>query len=186
MKEIPPVMQDDPRRAIVEVMARLGRETQLHVDERHKHFKITDKVIRYISILLLIVAVVNVSLVWLLSTSLDTIVNNMDSMRSRLVVIDDDMQYISTTVGKFDEHTAYMHTIANNIGSITTNLPLIRLNTDSFTISMQSIDKDMESMKKSIGDIGGNMRGITNTMVGLEYNVRQFSKPMGSMNSILP
>ncbi|MBT8439466.1 MAG: translation initiation factor 2 [Gammaproteobacteria bacterium] len=186
MKESPQIMQDDPRRAIVEVMARLGRETQLHVDERHKHFKMTDKVIRYISILLLIVAVVNVSLVWLLSTSLDTIVNNMDSMRSRLVVIDDDMQYISTTVGKFDEHTAYMHTIANNIGSITTNLPLIRLNTDSFTLSMQSIDKEMEAMKNSIGDIDGNMRGITNTMVGLEYNVRQFAKPMGSMNSILP
>lgn len=180
------VTQDDPRRAIVEVMARLGRETQLHVDERHKHFKITDKVIRYISILLLIVAVVNVSLVWLLSTNLDTIVNNMDSMRSRLVIIDDDMQYISTTVGKFDEHTAYMHTIANNIGSITTNLPLIRLNTDSFTVNMQSIDKEMEAMKKSIGEINGNMRGITNTMVGMEYNVRQFSKPMGAMNPLFP
>ena len=181
-----PEMSDDPRKAIVEVMARLGRETQLHVDERHKHFKITDKVIRYISILLLIVAVFNVSLVWLLSTNLDTIVDNMDSMRSRLIIIDEDMQYISTTVSKFDEHTAYMHTIANNIGSITTNLPLIRLNTDSFTLSMQSIDKEMEQMKKSIGEIDGNMRGITNSVTGLEYNVRQFSKPMGSMNPIFP
>ena len=186
MKKPQQLMQDDPRKAIVEVMARLGRETQLHVDERHKHFKITDKVIRYISILLLIVAVVNVSLVWLLSTNLDNIVDNMDSMRSRLVIIDDDMQYISTTVSKFDEHTAYMHTIANNIGSITTNLPIIRLNMDSITLDMQSIDAEMDHMKKSIGTIDANMRGITSSMVGLEYNVRQFSKPMGSMNSIFP
>ena len=35
-------MTEDSRRGIVEVIARLGRETQLHLDERHRHFRITD------------------------------------------------------------------------------------------------------------------------------------------------
>ena len=38
-------MGEDPRRAIVEVMARVGRETQYHLDERERHFRITDGVI---------------------------------------------------------------------------------------------------------------------------------------------
>lgn len=177
---------DDPRKAIVEVMARLGRETQLHVDERHKHFKITDKVIRYISILLTIVAVLNVTLVWVLSRNMDNIVENMESMRSQLVKIDSDMTYIAKTVEEFDEHTAYMHVITSNIGNITSNMPLIRLNMDSMTDSMQSIDSDMEGMKKSIYGIDNNMRHMTSGMAGMEYNVRQFSRPMGVMNPIFP
>ena len=118
MNENPPP-QDDPRRAIVEVMARLGRETQLHMDERHEHFKLTDKVIKRVSVLLLIVAVINVYLVWVLSRNLDGIVNNMDSMRTHLVDINEDMTYIATTVEQFDNHITYLHVIAENMGDIT-------------------------------------------------------------------
>lgn len=178
--------QDDPRKAIVEVMARLGRETQLHVDERHRHFKMTDRVISYISILLLVVAMINVSLVWLLSTNMDAIVGNMESMRAKLMIIDNDMNYISTTVSQFDEHTAYMHTITSNIGEITTHLPQIRLHTDELTLNMQSIHGDVNAMTGSIGSINGNMRVISNTLVGMEQNVREFSRPMGVLNPVFP
>lgn len=179
-------MQDDPRRAIVEVMARLGRETQLHIDERHKHFKITDKVIKRISILLLVVAFINVYLVWVLSRNMDGIVNNMDSMRNYLTKIDDDMTEIAITVEQFDNHITYMHVIANNIGNMTSSLPLIRINMDSMTESMQSIDHDMGGMKASVDDIGLNMYHMTSGMTGMEYNVRQLSKPMSVLNPIFP
>ena len=179
-------MQDDPRRAIVEVMARLGRETQLHIDERHKHFKITDIVIKRISILILIVAVINVYLVWVLSRNLDGIVNNMDSMRAHLVKIDDHMTDIAITVEQFDTHITYMHVIANNIGLITSDLPLIRINMDPLTENMQSIDYDMNIMKDSIHDIGNSMYHMTGGMAGMEYNVRQFSDPMSVLNPIFP
>ncbi len=177
---------DDPRKAIVEVMARLGRETQLHIDERHQHFKVTDKVIKQISILLLVVAIVNVSLVWVLSSNMDNIVNNMDSMRHKLIDIDDDMTHIATTIDQFDEHTAYMHTISNNIGLMTSNLPLVRISMDNMTDNMMLIDKEMEGMKLSISSIDANMRHMTMGMAGMEYSVRQFSKPMGALNPIIP
>ena len=179
-------MQDDPRRAIVEVMARLGRETQLHIDERHKHFKITDKVIKKISILLLIVAIINVYLVWVLSRNMDGIVNNMDSMRSHLTKIDDDMTEIAIAIEQFDNHITYMHVIANNIGNMTSSLPLNRINMDSMTESMQSIDHDLGGMKASIDDIGLNKYHMTSGMAGMEYTIRHFSKPMSVLNPIFP
>lgn len=181
-----PGSQDDPRRAIVEVMARLGRETQLHMDERHEHFKITDKVIKRVSILLLIVAVINVYLVWVLSRNLDGIVGNMDSMRNHLVNIDEDMTHIATTVEQFDNHMTYLYVIAENMGNMTINLPMIRVNMDSMTYSLQSIDQDMESMQNSIGNIGLNMRSMNVGMGGMQYNVRQFSRPMGVLNPMFP
>lgn len=180
------MMQDDPRKAIVEVMARLGRETQLHMDERHQHFKVTDKVIKRISILLLIIAVINVYLVWVLSRNLDGIVDNMDSMRSHLIEIDEDMTDIAITVEQFDTHITYMHVISENIASMTTTLPLIRLNMDSLTESMQSIDYDMEGMETSINQIGINMHHITNGMAGMEYNIHKFAEPMSIFNPIVP
>lgn len=179
-------MQDDPRKAIVEVMARLGRETQLHIDERRAHFKVTDTVIRRVSVLLLIVAMINVYFVWVLSQNLDGIVNNMDSMQKHLVKVDDDMTDIATTVEKFDSHITYIHVISSNIGNMTLNLPRIRVNMDNMTNSMQSIDNDMEIMKHSILTIGNNMQHMSGGIAGMEHNVRQFSKPMGVMNPFFP
>jgi len=180
------MMQDDPRRAIVEVMARLGRETQLHMDERVEHFKITDTVIRRVSILLLVVAIVNVYLVWVLSRNMDGIVQNIDSMQERLIQVDRDMTEIAKTVEKFDSHITYMHIITSNIGSMTTNMPAIRQHTDGMTYSLQSINQDMSEMSHSIYGINLNMHNMSGGISGMQYNVRQFSKPMGVMNPIFP
>jgi len=67
-------MTEDPRRAVIEVIARLGRETQLHIDERYRHFRITDSVILIISLLLVILAVFNVYYVRVLYQDLNGIV----------------------------------------------------------------------------------------------------------------
>jgi len=181
-----PFRPTDPRKAIVEVMAKLGRETQLHMDERVEHFKLTDKVIRRVSIILLITAIINIYLVWVLSRNLDGIVANMDNMQQQLIQVDYDMIEIANTVEKFDSHITYMHIITSNIGSITTNLPDIRHRMDSMALSMQSIDSEMEGMKSSIYSIGHDMNLISGSMTNMQYNVRQFSKPMGVMNPIFP
>jgi uncharacterized protein YoxC len=181
-----PRKQADPRKAIVEVMARLGRETQLHMDERSEHFRLTDKVIRRVSLILLITAIINIYLVWVLSRNLDGIVGNMDSMQHKLIEVDRDMSEISRTVEKFDTHITYVHIIASNIGDMTTNLPLIRLSMDNLVNNMASINVDMQGMKSSINNINYNMMHMTSGMSGMQYNVRQFSKPMGVMNPVFP
>ena len=91
-------MSVDPRSPIIQVMARLGRETQLHLDERHRHFKITDKVILVVSLLLVLLASVNVYYVRVLYRDLDGIVNNMDSMYRNLERVDFDMALIAQRV----------------------------------------------------------------------------------------
>ena len=73
-------MADDPRRGIVEVMARLGQATQYHIDERYRHFKITDVVIYVTSALLMVLAVFNIYYIRVLYTNLTGIVGNMASM----------------------------------------------------------------------------------------------------------
>ena len=177
---------DDPRRAIVEVMARLGRETQLHIDERHRHFQITDIVILGISLLLIIVAAFNVYFVWVLSTDMDGIVNNMDSMRQHLVKVDDDMSVIAETVEKYDEHIAYMHVISSNVGDLASSMPVIRTSMDSMTYNMQTIDSEMSGMNQAISNIGQNIHLMTQGMAGMKHNVRQFSGPMGALNPVFP
>ncbi|MCB1728220.1 MAG: translation initiation factor 2, partial [Gammaproteobacteria bacterium] len=95
-------MTVDPRTPIVQVMARLGRETQLHLDERHRHFKVTDKVILVISLLLIMLACVNVYYVTVLYQDLNGIVDNMDSMYRNLSRVDRDMDLIAQRVQRFD------------------------------------------------------------------------------------
>lgn len=177
---------DDPRRAIVEVMARLGRETQLHMDERYRHFKITDKVIIGISILLLVIAAFNVYNVWVLSRDLDGIVDNMYSMQQHLVKVDEDMTLIADTVELFDHHISYMHIISDNVGNLTASMPLVRQSMDSMTASMHQIDTDMSGMSHAMSEISLRMSHMTQGMAGMEYNVRQFSRPMGILNPIIP
>jgi len=178
--------QEDPRKAIVEVMARLSRETQLHMDERRKYIKKTDKVTVRISILIIILAVFNVYFVLILSNNMEGIVDNMDSMQHNLIKVDNDMSQIADTVEAYDNHLDYLHVISNNIGLFANNMPLVRRNMDSMTYSMQAIDSDMDGMKRAINNIGYNMHEITGNVSGMEYNIRQFSRPMGIMNPVFP
>ena len=113
----------DPRKPIIQVMARLGRETQLHLDERHRHFKITDKVIMVISLLLVLLAFVNVYYVTVLYQDLNGIVNNMDSMYRNLSRVDRDMDVIAQRVQRFDKHIQRMTPITAHMAAITEVMP---------------------------------------------------------------
>ena len=118
-------MAEDPRRVMIEVFARLGRETQIHLDERHRHFKITDTVIIGISILLTIVAVFNVYYVHILYQDLSGIVSSMDSMHDSLQQVKGDMVSITNSIGNFNQHMAHMDSINNHISSLGETMPSV-------------------------------------------------------------
>ena len=176
----------DPRRPIVEVMARLGRETQLHLDERHRHFKITDKVIVTISVLLVFLSIVNVYYVTVLYQDLNGIVSNMDSMYKNLSRVDRDMDLIAQRVSRFDEHMVYMTPIADDVTSIAGILPELRGNMENVQEEMLRVDVDMQQMTHAMGGISIQMNQMTGGMGVMRQNVRQISGPMGVMNPILP
>lgn len=179
-------MIEDPRRAIVEVMARLGRETQLHIDERHRHFKITDAVIITISLLLVVLAVFNVYYVRVLYDDLDVTVENMDSMYRKLLDVDDDMKVITDRFGRFDNHMEHMETITGNISSMATIMPMVRDNMRLMAKDMQTINGEMTLVDEAMVNIDAKMQLMVGGVSIMRTNVWQLAQPMGMMNSILP
>ena len=73
-------MSVDPKALFVRMNARLSRETQLHLDSRHHHFRINKIIVLTISLILMFIAVVNIYYVRILYQDLNGIVTNMDSM----------------------------------------------------------------------------------------------------------
>ncbi len=179
-------IQDDPRRPIIEVMAKLGRETQLHMDERSRHFRVTDAVTISVSIILTILAVFNVYFVWVLSKDLDGMVNSMDSMFSNLQVVDKDMAVIADTIDRFTGHVSYMTNITENVIVSTNAMPGMRGTMDSMRDNMIIINDKMSATSAAMGNISNNMNTMTSGMGIMRQNVRQIANPMGMMNPILP
>lgn len=179
-------MSVDPRAPIVQVMARLGRETQLHLDERHRHFRITDKVILLISILLVLLACINVYYVSVLYRDLDGIVTNMDSMYTNMERVEKDMHKIAGRVARFDRHIAHMSPIADDMAVMGELMPAIREDMDNMTGEIGLIDANMRHMTDAMGGIAGQMQQITGGMGVMRQNVTQMSGPMGALNPILP
>ena len=176
----------DPRRPIVEVMARLGRETQLHLDERERHFKITDGVIIGISVILIVLAIFNVYYVRVLYTDLDRIVNNMDLMLGNLGKVDDDMSVIAERITAFDGHIRHMASITTHVTNVTGQLPGMNDNMRSMAANMALIERDMADLSLAVHSITPSMMQMTNNMAVMRYNVHEIARPMGSMNPIMP
>ena len=176
----------DPRRPIVEVMARLGRETQLHVDERERHFKITDGVIIAISVILIILAIFNVYYVRVLYTDLDRIVDNMELMLGNLNEVDEDMAMVADRVDAFDRHMKHMGSITSHVTSVTTRLPRMEANMQSMAANMAMVERDMVQLGRAVHSITPSMMQMTNNMAVMRHNVKEIAKPMGSMNPMMP
>jgi hypothetical protein len=176
----------DPRRPIIEVMARIGRETQLTIDEREHHFKITDAVIATISILLIILAIFNVYFVRVLYHDLDNIVVTMESMTDKLTQVDDDMAAVADRVEAFERHLQHMTPITGRMQAVTMRLPKMREDMVSMALNMDYINQDMSLLRNAVGSITPSMVHMTRTISIMRHDVRQISKPMGSMNPVLP
>jgi hypothetical protein len=179
-------MIEDPRRAIVQVIARLGRETQLHLDERYRHFRITDGVIIVTSVLLMVLAVFNVYYVRVLYDDLNGIVENMDSMYGHLVNVDDDMNVIAEQMAAFDEHMEHLVPIRANMVSLSDTMPVIRANMDSITRDMLGIERNMGAVSGGMAVIDERVYLMTGGVATMRHNVGQIARPLGGMGSFLP
>ena len=176
----------DPRRPIVEVMARLGRETQLHLDERERHFKITDGVTIGISVVLIILAIFNVYYVRVLYTDLDRIVGNMELMLDNLTEVDQDMAVVAERVDAFDRHIGHMTSISAHVASVTGQLPPMDQEMGAMAANMRLIEQDMVNLSHAVHSITPSMKQMTNNMAVMRHNVQQIARPMGSMNPMMP
>jgi len=179
-------MQEDPRRAVVQVIGRLGRETQLHLDERYRHFRITDAVILITSLLLVVLAVFNVYYVRVLYIDLNGIVTNMDSMYGHLRSVDEDMSVFPKRMAAFDRHIDYMQPIHENMGALAATMPEIRKNMGALTKDMTGIEQSMSLVGEGMGVIDQRVYLMTGGVGAMRQNVRQIARPLGSMGSFIP
>jgi hypothetical protein len=179
-------MYEDPRRAVIQVIARLGQETQLHLDERHRHFRITDWVIVVTSVLLMILAVFNAYYVRVLYEDLNGIVANMDSMYGHLRNVDDDMTVITQRMSAFDEHMEHMEPIHANMGALSRTMPNIRTNMGAMTRDMFGIEQSMGLVGEGMSVIDQRVYLMTGGVATMRHNVRQIVRPLGGMSSFFP
>ena len=179
-------MEDDPRRGIVEVMARLGRATQYHIDERYRHFRITDLVIYVTSALLVILAVFNIYFFRTLYTNLTGIVANMDSMHGRLKVTEQDMSVVAGNMAAIDEKMHHMDPIHGHMVSLAKTMPDIRVDMHDIAADVGTIEREMGVLGQGMVVIDGRTREMLVPVSTMRENVRQFGGPMGTMNPFLP
>lgn len=179
-------MVDDPRRGIVEVMARLGQATQYHIDERYRHFRITDLVIFVTSALLVILAVFNIYYIRTLYLDLTGIVTNMESMDQRLKVTENDMSSVAGHMASMDRHMQHMDAIHGRMVSLAKSMPEIRADMHDIAGDMVTIDREMGVLGQGMVVIDARTREMLAPVSTMRENVRQFGGPMGVMNPFMP
>ncbi|MCB1857454.1 MAG: translation initiation factor 2 [Gammaproteobacteria bacterium] len=179
-------MADDPRRVLVEAVARLGRETQIHLDERHRHFWVTNLVILSISVMLVIIAVFNVYYIRVLYQDLNGIVFNMDSMHENLRHVKGSMLDITQRIESFDQHVGYMGKITENTASMSGALPRIGGAMRSMNGQVAGIKNEMAVLRGGMLNIDQRVLHMTGSVASMRENVRQIAKPMGMMNPFMP
>ncbi len=176
----------DPKRMFIEAVARLGRETQFHIDERYHHFYINKVVIVTILALLLVVAVVNVYLVRILYNDLTGIVGNMDSMRHNMQLVSGRMSHITDNIHAFEKHMRHMDHIYAHTGAMAELMPDIEVDMQDIADSIDSIESDMLGMSRGMNYINVRFTAMTQGVAVMRTNMRQISRPMGAMNPFLP
>jgi len=179
-------MADDPRRGIVEVMARLGQATQYHIDERYRHFQITDLVIYVTSALLVILAVFNIYYIRILYNDLTGIVGNMDSMHQRLKVTEQDMQAIAGQMATIDQSMQHMDAIHGHMVSLSKTMPHIRVDMHDIAADVGTIEREMGVLGQGMVVIDARTREMLVPVSTMRENVRQIGGPMGAMNPFMP
>lgn len=180
-------MTEDPRRVVVEVIARLGQHTQLHLDERYRHFRITDGIIIFMSVLLVVLAVFNVYYVRVLYNDMDATVGTMESMYSHLVDVDADMAVITEYMSTFDRHMAHMESIRGHMVSITsTSLPQVREDMGLIAGEMTTIEESMGLVARGMSVIDERVHLMRGGVSVMRENVRQIARPMGNMMPWMP
>ncbi|MES9906359.1 MAG: translation initiation factor 2 [Sedimenticola sp.] len=177
---------DDPKRIAVEMVGRLGRETQIHLDERHHHFRITNLVIIAMSLLLLILAVFNIYYIHILYQDLTGIVYNMDSMHTNLKDVNYNMITISKKMKSISGHITHMDQITEHTASLTKTMPKITGNMHRIAGEVGVIDQEMTLLSQGMNNIEQRFGQMSGSVSVMRSNVRQISGPMGFMNPVMP
>ena len=179
-------MNENPKKIMIEMVGRLGRETQLHLDEREHHFEVTDIVLRVMSLLMIVLAIFNVYYIHVLYQDLNGIVSSVDSMHTNLRDVKGSMTGITSTVKAMDQHMLHMDNINTHTGSIGVHMPQISATMRGISGEMFFIEQDMGILGAGMMNIDQRFGQMTNGVATMRENMYQISRPMSFMNPIMP
>ena len=179
-------MAEDPKRLLVEMVGRLGRITQMHLDERHHHFRINKLIVIFISVVLIVIAGFNIYYVRILWKDLNGIVDNMDSMHTNMQVVSGKMEHMTDNVNTFEHYMRYMDKINEHTAKMAGVLPKIGSSMHDMTEDIVQIEQDMQPMTQGMISIDQRFNQMSLGVASMRHHVREISRPMGSMNPFMP
>ena len=179
-------MSEDPKLLFVRMAARLSRETQLHLDHRHYHFRINKVVVITISVLLIILAAVNIYYVRILYVDLNGIVNNMDSMHNNMQRVTVKMLDITKNVKQFERDMVHMDSITAHTRNMAELMPPIATSMNKMAGDITTINPEMRHMSNGMTNIDQRFNHMAQGVHVMRQNVREVSRPMGAMNPFMP
>ena len=179
-------MSEDPRRLLVEMVARLGRETQLHLDERHHHFRINKQVVLIISLVLMIIAGFNIYYIRILWHDLNGIVDSMDSMHTNMQTVSGKMQDMTNNVMAFERYMRHMDHINLHTATMADLIPSISGSMQGMTVDVVQMEYDMRPMGQGMIVIDQRFGEMSVGVASLRHNMQEIARPMGSMNPFMP
>lgn len=179
-------MAEDPKRLFVEMVARLSRETQLHLDERQHHFRITDTLVITLSVMLSVLAIFNVYHIYILHEEMSEIVYSMTEMQDTLTTVGDNMEIITKDVGSFDKHMRRMDHISQNTAAIAGNMPAISDAMGKIGGEMRTIEGNMGQLSAGMTNVDARFGQMTGGVTNMRQSVNQVARPMGYMGNFMP
>ena len=179
-------MAEDPKRLLVEMVGRLGRITQMHLDERHHHFRINKLVVVFISLVLIIIAGFNIYYVRILWKDLNGIVDNMDSMHTNMQVVSGKMEHMTNNVKSFEFYMRYMDEINEHTSTMAGVLPRMSSSMHEMTDDIVVMETNMQPMSQGMISIDQRFGQMSLGVASMRHHVKQISRPMGAMNPFMP
>jgi len=179
-------MAQKEKRMFIDMVGRLSWETQLHLDERQHHFYINKIIVIIISVLLMILAGINVYYVAVLYEDLNGIVDNMDSMHGNMQKVSRRMIHITDNVKKFEHYMQRMDSIVRNTGEMAGMMPSISSSMHQMEADIAVMDADMARMAAGMSHVDKRFEHMTQGVAIMRVHVREIARPMGSLNPFMP
>jgi GTP1/Obg family GTP-binding protein len=157
-----------------------------HVTERRKGFRITNIMVIIVSILLFLIATINMYYLYYFYDDTIRIIKTTHSLDNTVLKITRSMKNMNENMAKFNKHMDSMPAVYENMASMSHLLPKMNSSMLSIKTDMQNMNHVMVFVNRDIQLIDFHLYSMTGKVRHIGGNMNQLAKPMGMFNGILP
>ncbi|MBF0218702.1 MAG: hypothetical protein HQL49_04115 [Gammaproteobacteria bacterium] len=167
-------------------VVRLEVMAERHQGEHLYHIRRTNFMVRMVSLFLALLAVVNIYYLTHFSTHMFSIVDTIQALDKQVVTVSSNMIGITDTMINIDNYMSSMGVISHATISLSGSMIEVGKAMQGITGSMTSVSHEMNLVNQSMDRVNLNFYNMRQSVDIMSVNVRQFAKPMGMMNNMLP